>query len=421
MDQPTNAMVITALVVFDDAPGFEAVTAFVRDRLLLEPRFRQRISGAHLPLAPPRWEIDPDFDVGTHVHRIALPGARGDDELDALIGDIASSPLPRDRPLWQLHYVEGYGNGAAIVARLHHAMGDGVALVRMLLGIAEGHAGSGPEVGVEVARARGVRETAEQLGAQATTLVRLLSLPADPATPLKGSLGRRKSLICSRSFALERLKSAARRHNATLNDLLLAAITGALRAHLLRHRATQEAPEIRAMVPVYVRPKREKSGLGNHFGLVFVALPLPIADRTERLREVTRRTRELKAAPDAVVALEVLAALGVGGGEVESLAIDIFTRKASVMVTNVVGPGDRIVLAGKPVSSMVFWAPVSGHLGLGLSAMTYAGELRLGIAADATGIAEPALLRDAFEAELDALISSAERDSLTPARRPASP
>jgi diacylglycerol O-acyltransferase len=181
---------------------------------------------------------------------------------------------------------------------------------------------------------------------------------------------------------------------------LLGGITGALREHVLRREPGVEAPEIRAMMPVYVRSPSAGDGLGNHFGLVFVPLPLAIAGRAERLAEVVRRTRALKAAPDAVVALEVLAALGFGSDTLESVAIDLFTRKASVMVTNIPGPSERVVIAGKSVTSMVVWAPVSGHLGLGLSALSYAGQLRFGVAADVASIHEPAALCEALESEI---------------------
>jgi hypothetical protein len=113
---------------------------------------------------------------------------------------------------------------------------------------------------------------------------------------------------------------------------------------------------------------------------------------------------QIKAAPDAVVAFGVLAAIGVGSSELENVAIDLFTRKASVMITNIPGPRARIRLAGKTVSSMVVWAPVSGHIGIGLSAVSYAGELRLGVAVDAGLISDPEALRDGFEREIDELV-----------------
>jgi diacylglycerol O-acyltransferase / wax synthase len=404
MDSETNAMVITSLLGFDDPPGYPAVETFVRERLLGEPRFRQRAQPPRVPLGAWHWQLDPDLDVATHLHRVALPEPGGERELSALISDLVGTPLPRERPLWQLHYVEGVGSGAAVVARVHHAVGDGVALVRLLLGITDSGAERPAAVGLQAPHAAGAAALARQAADQAATLGRLLLLPADPRTALKGALGRRKRAVFSGPVSLEQIKQAARRLDGKTNDLLMAAIAGALRAYLLERGDSVDGLEIRALVPVYVHPNAAFEGLGNHFGLVFVPLALGIADRLDRFREVKRRMDALKAAPDAVVAMGVLGALGVASSEIEHLAIEQFTRKASVMVTNVPGPKAPISIAGKPVSSLVVWAPVSGHLGLGMSLITYAGQARLGVSSDAGSIPEPETLVAAFEHELKRLI-----------------
>lgn len=418
MDSPTNQMVITALLIFEEPPGFEAIKAFVRDRLLLEKRFRQRVAPSRVPLAPPHWELDPALDLATHVHHVALPDPGGDLELQAFISDLVGTPLPEGRPLWQVHYVEGFGRGAAVVARVHHALGDGVSMVRMLLGISDARTGAAAaEVGVETPRASGAAELAKQVASQTATLGRLLFLSADPKTPLKGTLGRRKHAVYSHSYELERVKRAAHRLGAKTNDLLMAGLTAALREHLLERHCDVADLEIRAMVPVYVKPARRSDELGNHFGLVFVSLPLGISDSLERVKELQRRMDVIKAAPDAVVALEVLAAIGVASSEIEHIAIELFTRKASVMVTNIPGPHDRIQIAGKPVSSMVVWAPVSGHLGMGISLMSYAGQMRLAVATDAGLVSEPEALVAAFERELDGLIGDQPSSTDSTGRR----
>jgi diacylglycerol O-acyltransferase / wax synthase len=404
MDSPTNAMVITSLLVFDDPPGYPAIESFVRERLLSERRFRQLAQPPRVPLGAWHWELDPEFDAATHLHRVALPSPAGERELQALIGDLVGTPLPRERPLWQLHYVEGYGPGAAIVVRVHHAVGDGVALVRLLLGITDQGEQRPAEVGLRAPHASGPVDFAKQAAGQATTLGRLLLLPADQRTALKGALGRRKRAVFSGPLSLEQIKVGARRLGGKTNDLLMSAIAGALRSHLLQRGDRADDLEIRALVPVYVHPNTAFDGLGNHFGLVFVPLAVGVADRLERFREMKRRMDLLKASPDAVVALGVLGALGVASSELEHVAIDLFTRKATVMVTNVPGPRGRISIAGKPLSSLVVWAPISGHLGLGMSLMTYAGEARLGISSDAGLVPEPEALITAFEHEIAQLV-----------------
>ncbi len=130
MDSATNAMVINALLVFSEAPAFERIQELVSERLLRHRRFRQRVVEPKLGL--PYFELDPHFDVKAHVHHVALPEPRDQRALEALVSDLTSAPLPRDRALWQLHVIDGVGEGTALLARLHHAMGDGVALVRLL-------------------------------------------------------------------------------------------------------------------------------------------------------------------------------------------------------------------------------------------------------------------------------------------------
>lgn len=405
MDSPTNAIVINALLVFREAPAFERVKALVEERLLAHRRFLQRV--VEPALGHPYWELDPRFHVGAHLHRIGL-GSPGDQAaLEALLGDLASTRLDRDKPLWQSHFIEGVGTGAALFTRLHHSMGDGVSLVRFLLGLTdEGAVLSPPEVGVEAPHPERLAERAKVAAAQALTLGRLLLLPPDSPTPLKGELCTDKRVAWSSPRPLEQVKALAHRHGAKVNDVLVAALTGALARHLER-QVPLSGLNLRALVPVYVREPGAGDDLGNHFGLVYVPLPIAIDDRLARLRTLRQSFEQLKRDPDAVVALGVLGAMGVTSSEIEHIGIELFTRKATVMVTNVPGPPVEIHLAGKPLSEMLVWAPVSGHIGVGLTLLSYAGQVRLGVAADALRVPEPRALVRAYEEELAALISTA--------------
>jgi diacylglycerol O-acyltransferase / wax synthase len=400
MDRPTNAMVITALLTFDDAPGFTAIEELVRTRMLPWRRFRQRV--VEPPVVPPRWVDDPEFDLRLHLHRAALPAPGGDRELEELIAELASTALDHDRPLWQIHVIER-GRGAAVLVRMHHCVGDGVALIRMLLGVSDQErAMSTQAVGLTPPRPHGWIAIAREAARQTAALTRMLTLWPDPPSALRGELGARKLLVSSRPIPLAAVKAIAASHHAHVNDVLVAAIAGALRRHLLRHGGVPQRA-LRAMVPVYLGGQLRAGDLGNHFGLVFLDLPVGSPDAAERLRVAQARMDQLKRSPDAIVALEVLGALGLASPAIEDLAIDLFTSKASILFTNVAGPPDIVHLAGKPVTSMVVWAPVSGHLGLGISALSYAGMLRVGIKADSRCVPDPAALLVDLDAELDAL------------------
>ncbi len=407
MDSATNAMVICALLRFDQAPDFNDVESLVHNRLLKNPRFKMRVVPPRLPFGTPTWQPDENFDLHTHLHRLSLPRPGNQAALEELVSDLISTRLDPERPLWQLHFVEGVGGeGAAIVCRLHHCIGDGVALVRLLLGLTDEGADQAPQdVGVSAGRPRGAHELAQVTAKMAKSLGHTLMLPPDPPSGLSGPLGVQKRATWSRAFALSALKDAAHQWGATVNDALMACVTGALRGHLLAHGGLPEGGEIRALVPVYVKEADAGHGLGNHFGLVYVELPLHIDEPRQRVAELAKRLTAIKESPEAIVALSVLGALGVASSEIEHIGIELFTRKATVMVTNVPGPRGPITLAGRPLADVMVWAPVAGHIGVGLSLLSYAGEVRLGIATDARLCDQPRTIVERFEQELDTLVS----------------
>ena len=211
MDSATNAMVICALLRFDQAPDFNDVGQLVEDRLLKNPRFQQRVVPPRLPFGTPTWEPDEKFDLYTHLHRISLPEPGDQAALEDLLSDLISTRLDPARPLWQLHFVEGVGSeGAALVCRLHHCIGDGVALVRLLLGLTDEGAEQAPaDVGLSAARPHGAHELAEVAAKMAKSLGHTLMLPRDPPSGLSGPLGVQKRAAWSRPFALP-----AGRHSA---------------------------------------------------------------------------------------------------------------------------------------------------------------------------------------------------------------
>ena len=188
MDTPTNLMQITSLLVFDEQLELARLEKLIEERLLPHERFRQRIVEHRIGV--PEWELDPHFDLRRHVHRVALPHPGNMQALADLLGDLMSTPLDHARPLWQVHLIEGYGSGCALIARLHHCIGDGVALLGVMLGLTEeGRGVSLQEVGLMPSKPARVVDAAKQAAAQAVTLGRLLMLPSDSRSLLQGELG----------------------------------------------------------------------------------------------------------------------------------------------------------------------------------------------------------------------------------------
>ncbi|MBK8255270.1 MAG: wax ester/triacylglycerol synthase family O-acyltransferase [Polyangiaceae bacterium] len=407
MDSATNPMVINVVMVLDGPVAHSDLEALLTERLVSQARFRQRIRHSIVPLLPPAWEDDPHFDLGTHVHRVALPSPGDESALQDLVSDLMSVPLDRDRPLWQVYHVEGYPAGSVLIARVHHAVGDGVALVKLLLRLTDGGVAQRPEpprVGVESKRALDPMGIAKLAGAKALSLGKMLLLSSDSQSALKGKLGVRKKVAWSRPFDVARLKGAAHARQAKLNDLVVASVSGALRAYL--HEKGHVPSSLRALVPVYVQGHaKEKGDLGNHFGLVFLNLPVHISDVEDRISEAKRTMDEMKRAPDALTAIAVLAAMGMASEGIQKIGIDIFTRKASLLITNVPGPTETLDLLGRKLTNVLVWAPVSGEVALGVTLLSYGGNMRMGVSSDARVVADPHRIVGAFEEVMEATLS----------------
>jgi hypothetical protein len=403
MDRPTNRMMITGIFTFDEALDVGELAQLLEERLLPHERFRQRIVDG--PRGP-RWELDPDFDLRSHLHHVALPAPGDRATLAALVSDLMSSPLDRARPLWQAHVVDGLaGGGSALVTRLHHCIADGVALVRLLLSLTDDARTAEPHhVGRQVPHVAGLLRRARLAANEARAAVRLVTLPPDPPTVLSEPLGVRKHATWSSPLALAPLDAHARANGATINDVLMAAITGALREYLDARHAWRDGLELRAMLPVNLRGgDGHGNELGNRFGLVYLPLPLGERDREARLAELKHRMDDVKASPDAVVAYGVIGLLGLATVAVERFGIDLFTRKSTLLATNVPGPPEPVHLIGRRVREMISFAPASGKMGITLSILTYGGNVQLAVAADEHAMPDPERFIAAIERELSSL------------------
>ncbi|HET9753295.1 MAG TPA: wax ester/triacylglycerol synthase domain-containing protein [Myxococcales bacterium] len=393
MDTPENRMIITSLMDFD-APLDPAELERMLEKLAAQPRFHRRVVAPLSPLSLPVWEDDPRFDLRAHVHHVGLPAPGGDEELQRFVSERMSAGLPAEKPLWELDVIDKPA-GTALLLRVHHCVGDGVALVRLLMGLAEQAVPPPKAVGRPPPEALGPLQWVIEQASRVKTLVELLALPPDPRT-LRARLGLVKRAAWSRPIRFAAVQELAKREGATVNDVLMGALAGALRAALPHDAVPKD--EVRALVPLYLRGAG--NGMGNHFGLVFVKLPVGEATREAWLRQLKKRMGLVKASPTGPLAFEILRAFGAAGAAIERIGVGIFTDKASVMVTNVAGPQAHVRIAGQPLHSMMTWAPTSGHLAISVTLLSYAGELRIGIAADANLAVDPAELVRAFEHEL---------------------
>jgi WS/DGAT/MGAT family acyltransferase len=247
------------------------------------------------------------------------------------------------------------------------------------------------------------RELIERAAADAQALAKLLFTPADADTALRGELGVARRVAWTGRLDLEEVKATAHAQGATVNDVLLASVSGALRRNL--RDSGEEPREIRAFVPFNLRPldRPIPRELGNRFGLVFLTLPVDVAGRRERLEELKRRMGAIKRSPEGPVSYAILQAVGLTPPQVEARIVDVFTAKASAVMTNVPGPREVVYLAGAPVRAVLVWAPTSGSVGMSVSIFSYRGEVTIGLLVDAGLVPHPQTIVRHSEQELAAL------------------
>jgi diacylglycerol O-acyltransferase len=436
MDRPTNLMVINAVLWFDeplDWPGVQEVFGRrVTDRF---SRFRQRVVERG-PGQGPAWEDDPAFDPGLHFHRLALPSPGDRTALQDVVSDLIATPLDRTKPLWHVYLLEGLGSGCALLVRMHHCIADGIALSRVMLSLtdvdgqpvgfrADGpvQRGGGPLAPLTRPLAQAVRagravthegmetlvhprhaaQLARAAGNDALTLARLLLPAAERPSPLKGDQRAAHRVAWADPVSLRSVKATGRALDATVNDVLVAAVAGALRRHLVA--ADAEPGELHAMVPFNLRPLAEPlpRDLGNRFGLVLLALPVGIRRPAARLDAVREQMRAIKHSHEGALAYGILGVVGRTPARVEELLVDLFSAKATMVLTNVPGPPRAVTLAGSPVRGVLVWAPCSGSVGMSVSVFSYAGKVTAGFLTDAGLVPDPQALADDFRREVLAL------------------
>ena len=245
---------------------------------------------------------------------------------------------------------------------------------------------------------------AKEGGEIARELVTALALPDDPQSLLRGTLGVSKRVAWAEPLDLEEVKAVGRACDCTVNDVLMAAAAGALRGYMLERGEALEGMTLRATVPVNLRPLEHARRLGNHFGLVFLELPVGEDNPLRRLKRVAACMNQLKKSRQAIVAYGLLAALGVAPPALQELALEMFSRKASAVATNVPGPQQPLYMAGCTLREMMFWVPQTGSIGIGLSILSYQGRVHFGLISDARLIPDPQAVIRRFGAEFDKLL-----------------
>ncbi len=407
----------------DGALDYERTLADLSAKLHLIPRYTQRVLPVPLNLGHPTWEPARGFDIRMHVVRHALRAPGDDDQLRSLASRLFAEPLDRARPLWELHQIDGWrGDRSAILAKVHHCMIDGVSGVQ-LLGVMfdvtptpaapppPPEAAPPPPPPAPAAHAwhalvdgasntaRGVRalgqllqrpaeawhETREALAALSDG-VRLLFAPP-PATPFNGFVGTLRRIEWV-TFDLHQVKAVKNRLGGTVNDVILATISGALRRSLEDRGLDPDRVELRAMCPVNVRTAAEHLQLGNRVSALMAPLPVGIFDPLERLRQVRAAMAQLKRSGESQRLSRLIDLLGYLPVPLQHQMGWVQSMPVNTICTNVPGPPVSLYLQGRRLDRMVPIVPLAQGVGLAFAILSYADSITIGVNLD------PGLIRD---------------------------
>jgi WS/DGAT/MGAT family acyltransferase len=429
MDTPTNPMVVASILEFEGVADPEALARVLVEKTLLTRRFRQRVAiaeGAY------RWVEDDDVHLGYHVKMQRLQAGAGDKALRAAIAREFAHPLDRALPLWRVALFHRGNGHVTVLFRAHHAIADGVAMMQLMLALADDappHFTTPPArierhhgplgglidrletvnvaleslTGLVVDDLRHPARFRHQLAELRRTLAaigRVVTLPDDNPRRLREPLTGRRAVAWTSNLSLPEVRKLAHAQGVTLNDVFLTALAGAV-GRWLRQRdgKVPEQQNLRVAVPVNLRAEGDHS-LGNTFGLVLVDLPVGFEGWHARLDVIADRTASLKRSAEARAVLATLAAVGRLPVAVERPLVRMLGGKSAAVVSNLPGPRHAMTVGGARLANCVFWPPQAAGIGIGVSLLSYAGRVTVGVSADTALVPDPQQIIDAFHAEL---------------------
>jgi diacylglycerol O-acyltransferase / wax synthase len=447
MDNDVNLMMIVGVWLLTPAITLAALRERVQDKLLKYPRFHQKVMADAMGAT---WVEDEGFDITRHVVPAKLAPRKGESArhaLQRLCGELATTQLEPAHPLWQFHLIDGYEGGSALIARVHHCIGDGIALISVMMSITDG--GADPPKRRQKVRAEDAAEpdwlsdavlkpltdlTVKAIGMYGSGMGKSMEMLSNPAQPLLGSMDMartglkvvndvaalavmpddsptllkgkpvgRKVVAWSEPMPLDLVKTIGKGLACTVNDVLLSCVAGAIGGWLQAQGQDPAGKEIRAMVPVNLRPLDKAWQLGNRFGLAPLVLPIGIDNPVERVYAVHRRMDELKGSYQPLLAFAVLSVSGLFIKPVQDAVLGMFAKKATAVMTNVPGPGTPLKFCGSTLRQTMFWVPASGDIGVGVSILSYGGGVQFGLITDEKLCPDPQQIIDRFEPEFDKL------------------
>jgi diacylglycerol O-acyltransferase len=444
-DNLPSHMHVASVTIFEGKPpAYDEFADGINERLHLVPRYRQKLAFVPYGQGRPRWVDDPTFNINYHVRATALPPPGGEEQLRALAGRVFSQRLDRDKPLWEVWLVEGLdGDRFALLSKTHHALVDGVSGADLMTVLFDAAAEPGEPPAPEqrwqprplpsrsqllaealleratepgeivrgVRRAfRGPRQFASNLLEAAgglTALARGTVRPAPPS-PYNGDIGPHRRFTWVR-VSLDDVKSIKNSLGGTVNDVVLATVTGGLRRHLHSRGVPTQELTLRAMVPVSVRADTERGALGNRVAAIMAPLPVWCEKPEVRLDVIRDAMQNLKSSGQAVGA-EVLTRIGGFAPPTimaQATRLGARQRAFNLVVTNVPGPQFPLYIQGHELLDVFPMVPLAMNQRLGIALMSYNGAINFGLIGDYDSMPDLEDFAGHLAAELEALAQAA--------------
>jgi WS/DGAT/MGAT family acyltransferase len=445
-ESSSSHMHIGAIVVCEGpAPTYDDLLDHIQSRLHLVPRYRQKLAFPPVETGRPFWIDDPQFNLSYHVRHSALPAPGGEDQLRKMAARVFSQQLDRTKPLWELWLVEGLKRKRfALISKTHHSVVDGVSgvdIATVLFDVKpvpepapdEREWQPSPEPsGAELA-ARGVEGLAKTPAGLAQRLESAVRHPTatlgrargavagiadvawalanpSPDVPLNTEIGSHRRFVWVRAD-LEELKRIKRALGGTVNDVVLAVVSGALRRWLHTRGVRTEGLELSALVPVSVRALGDESSPGNQIAAVQGPLPVYVADPRQRLRVVREEMGEVKQSNQAIGA-EVISRFNDFAPPTllaQASRLNFSTRLFNVIVTNVPGPQIPLYVLGRELQDVFPVAFLPENHALAIAIMSYNGGINFGLLADYDAMDDVGLIGEGIEAEISELTEAAKQ------------
>lgn len=439
LEESTGLVTVTGVLELDQIPDINNIKKVVNDRLLRHNRFRQKIVVKNGQLT---WVEDELFNINAHIHRIGLPSPCDNTALQEVISQLMSQPLDQSKPLWQFHIIENLvSEKATFLARLHHSIGDGISLIKVLFSLThltaelsleplpsfekkeekelsflesaiknvEDALGAGNDLLQEAQKvvANKPDNILEKIksGFNSTLEVgKMLGSKPEAAKLYKGKASVMKRAAWSKAFDIKKVKAIRKASGGTINEVLLAALTGAIRNHMLHHgiRIREDFP---IAIPVSLHDEKSmmtmEVELQNKIGALPLQLPVQEFEHLKIIEIIKKRSEAMKKSPLPLASYSLANAIGGAiSKEIQQNMAEFLGNSIMASVSNVPGPQLPLFCAGCEVEDMMFWIPQSHAIGMGISIISYNGKVRMGITTDDAIVTDPEYIVSEFEDEL---------------------